>query len=79
MGFAQDRVEAAMAVLEGPPPVEEIRRDDEPFLTPSEVKERLRVSSTTLWRLKDLPFVKAGGRKRYLWSDVRRHLAGTRN
>lgn len=76
MGFEATRVEAAVAALAG---VQDEKDEDgigdEPLLTATELRARLKVSATSLWRMKDLPFVKVGGRKRYLWSEVRKHLA----
>ena len=76
MGFEAERVEAAVATLSGVRCAKD--RDDivdEPLLTPTELRARLKVSATSLWRMKDMPFVKVGGRKRYLWPEVRKYLA----
>ena len=76
MGFEAARVEAAVAALSGMRcGKDEDGIGDEPLLTPAELRARLKVSATSLWRMRDLPFVKVGGRRRYLWSEVRRHLA----
>lgn len=76
MGFTAERVDAAVAALSGArDEKDEDGIGDEPLLTAAELRTRLKVSATSLWRMKDLPFVKVGGRKRYLWSEVRKHLA----
>ena len=76
MGFTAERVDAAVAALSGARgEKDENGFGDEPLLTPAELRERLKVSPTSLWRMKDLPSVKVGGRKRYLWSEVRKHFA----
>jgi hypothetical protein len=73
--FPSHRVAAACRVLVG----DGIDQQQEeamsgPLLTPRELCERLRISSTTLWRLRP-PYIGVGGRKRYRWSDVERFLA----
>lgn len=76
MGFAAERVDAAVAALSGTrSEKDEDGIGDEPLLTAAELRARLKVSATSLWRMKDLPFVKVGGRRRFLWSEVRKHLA----
>jgi hypothetical protein len=51
------------------------QRCDEPLLTPAELRTRLGVSTTTLWRMKGLPFLMVGSRRRYVWSEVEAFLA----
>lgn len=76
MGFAAERVDAAVVALSGARnEKDEDGIGDEPLLTAAELRARLKVSATSLWRMKDLPFVKVGGRRRFLWSEVRRHFA----
>lgn len=78
MGFEAEHVEAAVAALASVRgEKDEDGIGDEPLITAAELRARLKVSATSLWRMKGLPFVKVGGRKRYLWSEVRKHLANT--
>ncbi|MEI7900793.1 MAG: hypothetical protein WCK89_11105 [bacterium] len=77
MGFASERVEAAVAALSGNQEKEVSGVGDEPLLTPTELRERMKISMTSLWRMKGLPVIRVGGRKRYLWSEVRSHLAAS--
>jgi hypothetical protein len=80
MGFAAERVEAAVAALSGVrDEKDEDGIGDEPLLTAAELRARLKISATSLWRMGELPYVKVGGRKRYVWSEVRKHLAEADN
>jgi len=70
MGYSPDRVDAAVAALEGN------QRDmapEEPLLCQKEVCTALKISHTTLWRL-NLPCHVVGTRKRYRLSEVMAHL-----
>lgn len=73
MNISPERVDAALNAIEGK--VIETPLHDEPLLTPEELRNRLRVSAVTIWRMKDLPFITVGMRKRFLWSEVQRYLA----
>ena len=71
MGFAPDRVEAAVVALAG----ETKTYVPEPqLLPPDELCKQLAISRTTLWRLK-APFIQVGGRKRYDRAEVMAFLA----
>jgi hypothetical protein len=72
--FDNDQIDAAVAALEHKPAVRELATDHAPLLTSRDLCERLRISSTTLWRVQP-PFVRIGGRKRYNWLDVQAFLA----
>lgn len=74
MGFAPERVQAALAALDDEAPQGD--DGDEGLLTPRGLCGRLKVSPTTLWRMRQLPFVRVGGRKRFDWNEVRKHLGG---
>lgn len=73
MGVSPERVEKALEAITGQR--EEPSRRDEALLTPAELRTRLQVSSTSLWRMKGLPFVTVGSRRRYLWSEIEKYLA----
>ena len=66
MGFPADRIAAALNCLRGLPAE---ATDSEPLLTPKELCEQLKVSPTTLWRMKP-PHQIVGQRKRYRLSQV---------
>lgn len=72
MNISPDRVNAALNAIEGKA-IE--TPHDEPLLTPEDLRDRLRVSAVTIWRMKGLPFIMVGSRKRFLWSEVQRYLA----
>ena len=72
MNFDQDRIQAAITALEGTAPQD--RHDDEPILTPKQLCAHLKISLTTLWRLKP-PFLVVGARKRFSLREVREFLA----
>ena len=75
MNIAPQRIAVVMTALQtkGAP----VRQEpvEEPLLTPKQLCERLGVSSTTLWRNGDVPYLTVGARRRYLWSEVTQFLA----
>lgn len=75
MGFDPNRVGAAILALCGQ---DEVTRHDDPLLTPAQLRARLGISATTLWRLKDLPHIRVGGRKRYAWDEIQDYLGKKR-
>lgn len=73
-GYDRNRIADAMSVLSG-----EIRETDtdSPLLTPKELCELLKISVTTLWRMK-VPYLVVGARKRYILKTVKEFLAKRR-
>ena len=72
MGFAPDRIDAAITVLgDEHKPAER----NEGLLCQKEVCAELKISHTTLWRIAP-PSYKVGGRKRYKLSEVIAHMQG---
>jgi hypothetical protein len=70
-GYDPERIRRALGALAG-------RNDDsinpaEPTLTPKELCQTLKISITTLWRMNP-PHILVGARKRYIVSEVRKHL-----
>jgi hypothetical protein len=74
LGFNPDRVAAAVAELEGQE--HQPAQHDDPLLTPKQLQKKLGISATSMWRLKDLPFLAVGARRRYVWAEVQQYLAG---
>lgn len=81
LGFPPARIQAGLDALNGrapqlaqPQPQAVARPVDEPLLTPQELCERLKISITSLWRLKP-PCLKVRGRKRFCWSEIKEFLA----
>jgi len=81
LGFPPERIKAGIEALNGrapqlaqPQPQAVARPVDEPLLTPQELCERLKISITSLWRLKP-PCLKVRGRKRFCWSEIKEFLA----
>lgn len=76
LGFEESRVTKAVRVLSGDdnrradPDESPQRVPDERLLSVRELQTRLGVSTTTLWRMKNLPYMKVAGRKRFVWSEV---------
>ena len=76
LGFEETLITKAVRVLSAednrhPDPDESPQRvPDERLLSIRELQTRLGVSATTLWRMKDLPYMKVAGRKRFVWSEV---------
>ena len=69
--FDENRAVAALAALRGDPKPREL---EAPLLSPDALCEQLRISRTTLWRLKP-PSIQVGGRKRYDRGEVMAFLA----
>ena len=74
-GYDRDRVAEAVSVLSGQ--TREPTDTDSPLLTPRDLCDALRVSSTTLWRLSP-PHIVVGARKRYQLAEVKEFLAKRR-
>jgi hypothetical protein len=53
-------------------------KDEGPLLTPRQMCEQLKISYTTLWRMRP-PYILVGARKRFDWAEVRRFLAAKQN
>jgi hypothetical protein len=67
LGYEERRIDrATVALFEDHVGTHEER---EPLLTPRQLRERLAVSATTLWRLNP-PYHMVGARKRYVFSEV---------
>jgi hypothetical protein len=74
-GYARDRILKAISVLSGE--TRETTDTDSPLLTPKELCKMLRISLTSLWRLKP-PHIVIGARKRYQLAEVKEFLAERR-
>jgi hypothetical protein len=79
LGFPPERIKAGIEALNGrgsqPVQAEGVGGcDDEPLMTPQEVCERLKISITSLWRLRP-PSIQVMGRKRFCWREVMDYLA----
>lgn len=79
LGFPPERIKAGLDALNGrgsqPVQAEGVGGcDDEPLMTPQEVCERLKISITSLWRLRP-PSIQVMGRKRFCWREVMDYLA----
>ena len=74
-GYERDRITNAMSALTGES--SETTDTDSPLLTPKELCEMLKISVTTLWRMK-VPHLVVGARKRYVLKTVKDFLAKRR-
>ena len=75
-GYDHDLVTEAISVLSGG--TREELTADAPLLTPKELCAALRISSTTLWRMKVPCHVVVGARRRYDRREVEDFLAKRR-
>ena len=75
MSIAPERIAIVVAALQGESESAGPAMDDEALLTPRQLCERLGVSGTTLWRLKGLPFLRVGSRKRFILREICEFLA----
>ena len=79
LGFPPERIKAGIEALNGrgsqPVQAEAVGGcDDEPLMTPQELCERLKISITSLWRLRP-PCIQVMGSKRFCWREVMDYLA----
>ncbi len=86
LGFSPELIQAGIAALSGKTPQStwaqptqeqpqpaQPQLQDEPLLTPQELCDRLKISMTSLWRMKP-PYIKVGGRKRFCWTEILRYF-----
>ncbi|MEI6166533.1 MAG: hypothetical protein WCS52_05005 [bacterium] len=75
-GFEKERIDRALAALQGDPLPGHQEGVEEPLLTPIQLGKRLGVSQTSLWRMQP-PFIRVGQRKRFVWNEIQEFLKAT--